>query len=512
MPGKLLILCLIFCTAVVHAQLSDSVSGSPYSTARKENFNGFIGENSTTVFTVDYLYLSRKKQELILRKFYKEDLKLVDAQNIYQIPPDGFYGEPVEVFFKNDSVFMFCNLYDETQKQLFITLDVYDINYQLLYSKTLDTLPDDQLIHFAEEKDRSGFILLKTHKFSNLAEQQMEIKYIGHDGRQVWYKRLKSPMALQNLSIESVVYKEGCPLYVLCNYHFDPAQLGEDETQTTVNNKYALWAYDPDINFLKEFEFRMKGKWLHGIKMSLNNLDQLVVAGYFNESRQMAVAGTFSVLLGPKLNMINSTFFKFTPEVLNRFIEERDREKVKELQDYQLNHLAMLGNGAFFLLGERYYKFIERTYDPRTNITTTTEHYNYNSIVVSYFDSLGNHVWSDRVPKYQNSTNDFGYYSSYTYLNTGSEIFLFFNDSEKNNELAMDDYFNYKGLFNNRRFQISYVQVDTSGLQARGPLIGVDNQFLLRAKESNSINRNTMYLFAEAGREAKVFSATVELK
>jgi hypothetical protein len=89
--------------------------------------------------------------------------------------------------------------------------------------------------------------------------------------------------------------------------------------------------------------------------------------------------------------------------VLAKFIEEKDREKTKELEDYKLNHIAVLNNSSYFLLGERYYKYIERNYDPRTNITTTTEHYNYNSIIVSYFDSLGNNIWTDRIPKYQNS-------------------------------------------------------------------------------------------------------------
>ena len=166
----------------------------------------------------------------------------------------------------------------------------------------------------------------------------------------------------------------------------------------------------------------------------------------------------------------------------------------------------MLNDGSYFLLGERYYKFTERNYDPRTNITTTTEHYNYNSIIVSYFDSLGNHVWTDRVPKMQNSTNDYGYYSSFTFLNNGEEIFLFFNDSDKNNELALNDYFNYKGLFNNRRFQVSYVEVDTTGPVKRGTLIGVENAFMLRAKVCHQISSNTMYLLGEVGRGAKVFS------
>ncbi|MBL7899445.1 MAG: hypothetical protein JNJ99_12980 [Crocinitomicaceae bacterium] len=503
---------VLFIQTVVLGQLNTPIKGDSYSTARKEIFNGFIGENSTTLFSIDYLYLSRKKQELIVRKFYKNDLKLVDSKNIYEVPPDGFYGEPVEVFYNNDTIYMFSNLYDEQEKTMYITMEYFDVNGERLFKTIIDTIPDDEELFIEEENENRGFVLLKSHKFSNLTEQEIDVKYVRNDGSITWMKTLKSPMALQNLDIEHVVYEERTPLYILCNYNFEPGAIGTEDERSMINNKYALWAYDPVSNFLKEFEIRMKGKWANGVRMQLNANNQLVLAGFFNETRYQSMNGMFSLIINPSLSILNSVFYQLNEDDLAKFIEEKDRGKVKELEDYQLNEMAMLENGSYFLLGERYYKYIERTYDPRTNITTTTEHYNYNSIIVSYFDSLGNHLWTDRVPKFQTSTNDFGFYSSFTFLNTGKELYLFFNDSEKNNELALNDYFNYKGLFNNRRFQVSYVQLDSAGLKARGPIIGTENSYILRAKDCNRISEETMYLFTELGRDAKVFSVSVKKK
>lgn len=505
----LFITSLLF-SKIIFAQLGTPLKGGSYSTARKENFNGFIGENSTTLFSVDYLYISRKKQELIIRKFYKQDLKLVDSKNIYENPPEGFYGEPLEVFYRNDTIFMFSNLYDEQQKTLFITLELFDINGLKLSAATLDTLPDDEALQIHEEENKNGFVLIKSHKFSNLTEQELSIKRLDRFGNINLNETVKSPMALQNINIEKIAFSADGPIYVLCNYNFDPANAAVHDEREMINNKYALWAYDPELHFLKEFEIRLQGKWLNGIEMELTPQNTLLLAGYFNESRYYTVCGVYSILISENLDIIESDFEVFSAEILAKFIEEKDREKTKELEDYKLNDIAVMSNGSYFLLGERFYKYIERNYDPRTNITTTTEHYNYNSIIISYFDSLGKHMWTDRAPKYQNSTNDFGYFSSYTFLNTGSEVYLFFNDSDKNNELALNDYFNYKGLFNNRRFQISYVQVDSTGIKARGPIVGVENPFILRAKESNQIAGETMYLMTEVGREAKVFSVSLK--
>lgn len=487
-------------------QLQNPIIGKEYSTDRKENFNGFIGENSSNVFSIDYLYITRKKQELIVRKFLKSDLQLVDSKNIYENPPEEFYGEPLEVFYKRDTIYMFSNLFDEKQKITFITLELFNINCEKLSSAIVDTLADDEDLFIQEEKDEHGFILAKANKFSNLTEQSLDMKYLSSTGSIEWQKTLRSPMALQNINIEKIRFRNNGPVFVLCNYAYEPPNSIMGEDKSLINNKYAIWAYDRETKFLKEFEIRLKGKWVNGVDIELNSNNQLILSGFFNETRYNSVAGSFSLLLDQELEIVNSTYYKFDDTILQKFIEEKDRGKTKDLEDYSLNDMAMLDNGSYFLLGERYFKQVERNYDPRTNITTTTEHYNYNSIIVSYFDSLGNHKWTDRVPKFQNTQNDYGYFSSFTFLNNGEEIFLFFNDSDKNNDLALNDYFNYKGLFNNRRFQISYVQVNKGGLVKRSTLIGVENSFILRAKACHQISANTMYLLGEVGKEAKIFS------
>lgn len=507
---KIIFTISLLTSVALNAQLDTPIKGKEYSTARKENFNGFIGENATTLFSIDYLYISRKKQELIVRKFYKSDLQLVESVNIYENPADGFYGEPREVFFANDKIFMFSNLFDETNKITVITLEIFNDQCQKLSSAIIDTLADDENLFIQEEYDNKGFLLARSNKYSRLTEQEIGIKYVDISGKIQWQETLKSPMALQNITIEKIRFRENGPIYILCNYAFDASNSGLKDDQNLINNKYAIWAYHHEKSFLKEFEVRLKAKWVNGVQMELNHLNQLILSGYFNETRYNTVAGTFSLSIDKKMQLLRSSLYKFDDVILQKFIESKDLEKKKELEDYLLRDIAMLDNGSYFLIGERYYKYTERNYDPRTNITTTTEWYNYNSIIVSYFDSLGNHTWTDRIPKYQSSTNDYGYFSSYSLLNTGKEIYLFFNDSDKNNDLALDDYFKYTGLFNNRRFQVTAVQIGVEGPISRMPIIGLDNSFILRAKESKQISKTTMYLQCEVGREAKVFSTRLK--
>jgi hypothetical protein len=495
-----------FFSIAANCQLSQPLSGSPFSTERKENFSGFIGQTESAVYSVDYLYISRKKQELNVRKFHRADLALMESRNIYVAPEGDYYSEPTEVFFQNGKIYLFSVWFGEKGNSNLIKLEIFDENMERVSSGTVDTFDLDEVSIISESKDDDEFIICRYNRYSKLTEQQVILSSIDQNGVVRWKKKVKSPMALQNLSVERVVFSRKTPVFILCNYAFELQNTNAVSDQDLINNKYSLWSYDPRKNFLKEFELRIKGKWINGIKIGLSERNELIVSGYMNETRNHAINGVFSVVLDKNLNVRSSAINKFNATVRKKFVEAQDLNKTTELDDYMLNEMIIQNNGSYFLTGERFYKYIERSYDPRTNITTTTEHFNYNSIIVSYFDSLGNHIWTERVPKFQNSTNDFGYFASYSVMNTDNGAYLFFNDTDKNNELTLTDYFNYKSLFNNRNSQITYVYVSQDGVQSRGVLIPADNEFVLRAKQCRQISDEMMYLMGESGRQSRVFA------
>ena len=85
-------------------------------------------------------------------------------------------------------------------------------------------------------------------------------------------------------------------------------------------------------------------------------------------------------------------------------------------------------------------------------------------------------------------------------------VYLFFNDSDKNSELTLDDYFNYKGLYNNRHALLTYVHLNEKGIESRYPVSTYESSFLLRAQQCGQINKNVMYLLCESGRQSLVIS------
>lgn len=505
------ILCLLNGLPLV-AQETDSgldqpTIGPTFTNARKSNFSGFIGKNSTTIYTVDYLAINRKKQEINLNRFHAGSLELVDSKDLYSIINEDFYNEPNEIYFQNNLVFLFSDVYGLKDKYNLIYLELFNEFGEKITGRVVDTISLDEKYTITESIEKDGFLIAKHSKFDNIFEQSIEITSINNLGETAWSTVLKSPVSLQTLSIESLLYSTEGSVYILCDYGFDPsAGSVRENTSDLIKSKYSLWAYNPEKKFLKEFDLRLKNKWINGIRMRLNSDQELVVSGFINETRNKTINGVFSLIISPDFTVSYSSYYKYKRAFYEKFVDAKQLDKTKELADIQLRDCIILADKSYFLLGEHYYQYTERNYDPRTNITTTTENYNYNSIIVAYFDANGNHLWSDRIPKFQHTINDFGYYSSFTTMHYENEIFIFFNDTERNNDLGPADYFDYESLSQNRKFQISYVHIAEDGVKSRGPLVPADNNFMLRAVQCYQIDSSEFYLFGEVGKSGKLFS------
>lgn len=484
------------------SQLKDPLMGVEYSTDRKENFSGFIGENAIGLYTADYIYHNKRKQELIIRNFHKGDLQLVNSKNIYSQILEGYSNDPEEIFYQNGKFYLFSTLHSDKDKTRLLGLEVFNELCDRESWVILDTLRSEEVQYVVESETKDGFLVASHLKYTQLVEQEIDLIMVGPEGDVKWSKYITSPMALQSLRIEKIKFSSKSPIYILCNYAFD---LGTNPSiDQSVNNQYAIWAYDHDKKFLKEFDIRLKKKWINGIEMSLQDHGGLLVSGYFNESKNPAINGVFSLLVNNDLSLKNTSWYRFESGIYDKFIKKQDNKNIVELPDYQLKKMVILEDNSFFLLGEQYYKYIERSYDPRTNITTTTEHYNYNSVIANYFDNQGNHQWSERIPKSQSSTNDLGYFSSFATLEGSDDVFLFFNDSRKNNENPPAGYFDYVNLFNNRKFQISYVQLTPEGVAKRAGLIDSGNNYMLRAKLCGQLSEDAAYLITETVRGSKI--------
>jgi hypothetical protein len=169
---RLLSLILLSTALASSAQLKTPLVGQEYSTDRKENFSGFIGENTIGLFTADYIYYNRRKQELIIRNFHKGDLQLVDSRDIYTQIMDGYTNDPQEIFYQNGKFFLFSRLDSERDKTKLSAVEVFNEVLEREKVIVLDTLETDEVQYIQQADDKNGFLVASHLRYTNLVEQE----------------------------------------------------------------------------------------------------------------------------------------------------------------------------------------------------------------------------------------------------------------------------------------------------------------------------------------------------
>ena len=502
---RLLIIILLSISGSALGQFSDVVIGDSNDPSRVRNFSGFIGTTKTALFTLDYIYINRKKQELLVSKYYKTDLKEMQTKDIFSNPYEEYWSDPQELYFQNGEFQLFSVLTDVKDRFHLLRLERFNEHLEPISDEVIDTIKAEEKVKLIEEEDGDGFLVSYYDKLAKIKDRYVRVLALDNDGSIRFREKVKSPVALQNFVVEDLIYKKNHPLYILCNYSLISNASLSNSQDRLINNKYTLWAYDKDEKFLKEFEMRFNIKWAHGVKMELNQSEELVISGFVNETRNRSVNGVFSMIVNKNLEVVRSSSETLEIELVNQFLSDREVDKVKEIDGLYLREMIVMDDDSYYLLGEEYDKYTERNYDPRTNITTTIDHFYFHSILAVHFNKDGKVNWAKRIGKMQNSTNDEGYFSSFATFANNNALYIYFND-HKNNMNLPSDAREIEDLNENRRSVIAGLQVTADSISAR-KLIGPSNyDFYLRATMSNQISDEYIYLQTEGKRSGRILA------
>ena len=123
---------------------------------------------------------------------------------------------------------------------------------------------------------------------------------------------------------------------------------------------------------------------------------------------------------------------------------EKKKKKGKDvtpiLYNYIMRQAELLKDGSIVGSMEQYYVRVVTTTDPRTGATRTTYYYYYKDIIAFKLNKDGEFDWVQKIDKYQVSTNDNGYFSSYCRYIDGEKLCFLFNDNSDNYDEGSDEY------------------------------------------------------------------------
>ena len=209
-------------------------------------------------------------------------------------------------------------------------------------------------------------------------------------------------------------------------------------------NYKTMHVYHPTKDGMEDVEINLEGKRVEALNINSDNDSKFIVTGTYGEQQKAGIKGLFYLQLDFKTQEITSEGFEeFSEDFITLDWSDRQKKKVEKkrargkdvepkLYEYVMRDVHVLDDGSVVGSMEQYYVRVVTRTDPQTNATTTTYYYYYNDVIAFKVGADGGFDWHNKIRKYQVSTNDGGYFSSYERFIDDGKMYMIFNDNSMN--------------------------------------------------------------------------------
>ena len=257
-----------------------------------------------------------------------------------------------------------------------------------------------------------------------------------------WKKEITLPYTDELFSVQDFQVDEAGDVYVLGRVYDEKAK---EKRRGTVNYRYEILAYREQGEYLQKYPVEIDDRFLTDMKVAVNQAGDLLCAGFWSDKGTFSIKGSYFLRVDRESGDIQrKSFEEFGIDFITQHMTEKQEKKARkkeekgkapELYEYDLDDIVIRPDGGAILVGEQYYVQIVTTTVSSANggtTTRTTYYYHYNDIIVVRISPEGDILWNQKIPKKQVTTNDGGFYSSYTMAEVGGSLFFLFNDNPRN--------------------------------------------------------------------------------
>lgn len=520
---KLLLLFILTLSQLSYAQKPtnkvDITFGQEERVSKKINLGGIIAEDETGIYVLKYksyskLIIEHYNNKMNLIK--SEELELVQGKKELNYEGIQYINNKLYVFssFRNKKIkknFMFCQEISKNSLTLVGQLkNLSEISYEghKRYSGHFDfeTSNDDSKIlvyNFLPSKkgeDQKALYQVFDDNFNLLWKKKTTISKIG-------LLHFVNDYELDNdgnVHILGTVYKD----------KFKETRHGE------INYFYQVRSLYNNGTEEKTYKVALKNKYITEMQLAVNDNGNFVCAGFYSDQGTYSIKGSYFMTVDAKTQKILSQSTKeFSLNFITQNMTEREVKKTKkkvkkgkniELYKYALDDIILKEDGGAMLIGEQYYmRVVTHTYtDSNGNTrTTTTYHYYYNDIIAINMNKDGQITWAKKIPKYQHTTNDGGFYSSYNLSVVNDKVYFIFNDHPDNFYLKPGDH--YRTYSRGKRCVLTLVELDQNGKTSREAIFAADEaEIYTRPKVCRQISDNEVILFGRKRKDQKFIKLT----
>lgn len=479
--------------------------GEEQKTSKKLTLNDLIGFDESGIYALktkgSKYYLEHYNNKLNISNTVELDLEREKQENTFEF-----------ILQWNNRLLLFSSYPDKSTKKNHLYVQSIDkqslsLNNDIKKISEIDfegrRRSQSGSFNYSISNDSSKLLIYYSLPYRKNKNEEFGFHVFDKNMEQIWEKQINLPYEEGLFKIEEYTISNTGDVYVL-GVAYKEKRVSKRHGQPNYN--YQILSYSDKGSNFKNIDVELEGKFLTDMQIAINEKDEIICAGFYSTEGTYSIKGSFFL----KVDAVNkkvkhSNFKEFDMDFLTQNLSEKAAKKVAkkkkkgkdvELYEYDLDRIVLREDGGAVLIGEQFYINVVTTTNSNGG-TTTTYYYNYNDIIAINISPEGNIEWATKIPKRQVTSNDGGFYSSYTLAVVDDKLYFVFNDNGKN--------LFYKGgsdkLYNftkNKESLVTLVEVDSNGNQSREALFSVrDADILMRPKVSEQVQENELILFGQ---------------
>lgn len=507
MMKKLIAFVIILCAYI--GSFAHEIKFGPEEKSQKRNSVRILGklDNKLYVFKTSYQFGLVKHS---LQQLHPESLESSQEAEI-----DLMSYEILEVTIFNDQILVFLNEEDNQAKKEILYYNVYDKNtLQLKEARNELTSFDmkDGILRrrsgsFNIEISENGEYLAAYYDLPYAKGEPERFGVIVYDKEfnVLIDKQFSLPVAEELMNLGWVHMSNSGKFYVTAKEYKEKKVFYSPDN--VVHHVYELTEEGKLIDYIID----IPEKYVHEYSLAVNDQNDLICTGLYSLNGRSGIAGGFFLMMGGDSHEIEKeSYTEFPLEFVFDDLNDKQKEKAEKRQQkgknppQLLNHdvrdMVATSDGGAVLCAEEFVITEVRTTDAQ-GMTQISYRYHYNTIIVMKLNSEGDFEWYAKIPKYQTSVDDGGYYSSYAFHVHKDKMYFMFNDNAKNyedgNATGGKTYSSTVGKKNN---VVSLVELNLSdGTISKAKMFGRDDLSTIVVPKVYASDRedNVLYIFSK---------------
>ncbi len=326
--------------------------------------------------------------------------------------------------------------------------------------------------------------------------EQFALHVIDNDFRANWSKTVTLEFRDENISVQDYQVDGYGRVYVQARRKRpleDGGDLPEFLLYTFTENTDQRHLLSPESPLVTNLSFGLTAR------------NEVVALGLYSEEATYTARGTYYLRFDP----VTGTIREQVAQPLDlTFLAQAQLDnpstkdlKTPELYRYRIQDLVMRSDGGAVLLAEQAFVRDLNRYRWYRSPYESEFRFNFNDIILMNLDPDGSINWNSRLPKRQESTDDFGYYSSFAYATVRDKLYFLFNTNPRN--LSGADLNKYN--LNTGRGLLVAAEVQLDGTFKFYPLADPRQvDVIARPRVSRQVDARTVIVCGDSGRRSRL--------